>query len=446
VLIRIALFIVIVLFAALGYMTYLNHEIPVTLFVVQGKPLHTSLPAVIIVSFASGALIVFLATLMRDLVEGWKDLKRGRKEKRDESAQMETAKGLTLMAQGDPKGAQFHLTHALRQDPENLALCLNLSDIYGAQGRFEDAIAMLDRAWAIDSQNLETLLKKAKLYDQMGNRVLATTTLEKIRTMAPGNRRALIDLRNIHLREENWEKALALQRSILRDRKNGPDVAQEKDLYLGIAYERAQTLLAENHEGSIEKSIRLCKEIIKQDREFLPTYVLLGDIYQKQRRWAEAGRVLGRGFRVSKHVIFLLRLEDLYLRRDDRKTLLKIYRRTIENNPETLAFSFFYARLCLKLNMLDEAMDELVEIKERWNTMAPLHGLMAEILTSKGHLEKAVHAYRTATQLTRFGQPVFFCRFCQRKSTEWTARCPTCRQWNGYLLEVQEETGPSAKA
>ncbi len=337
-LLRIALLIVIVLFSALGYMTYLNHEIPVTLFLIQGRPLTTSIPAVIIVSFASGALIVFVASLMRDLVEGWRQLRRDRKEKKDESVQGEIAKGLDFLAQGNTDRAQTHLTNALRRDPENVDLCARLSDLLAAQGRLNEAIDMLDRAWALDSQNREILLTKAKLCEQMGNRSLVIGTLKKLLAMDPGNLRALVELRDIHLREENWEKARALQRNLMREKRNGPDTAQEKDRYLGITYEYARSLPARGDDGASEKSIRLCKEMIRQDRGFLPAYLLIGEIYQKQKRWVEAGRVLGRGFRVSKHVIFLLRLEDLYLKKNDRRTLLKIHRRIIESNSGNTIF------------------------------------------------------------------------------------------------------------
>jgi lipopolysaccharide biosynthesis regulator YciM len=447
VLLRIALLIVIVLFSALGYMTYLNHEIPVTLFLIQGRPLTTSIPAVIIVSFASGALIVFVVGLMRDLVEGWKQLRRDRKEKKDESVQGEIAKGLTFLAQGNTDRAQTHLTNALRRDPENFDLCVRLSDLFAAQGKLNEAIDMLDRAWALDSQNWEILFKKAKLYDQMGNRSLVIGTLKKLMAMDPGNLRALVELRDIYLREEDWVKARALQRNLMREKRNGPDIAQEKDRYLGITYECARSLPAKDKDGALEKSIRLCKEIIKQDRGFLPAYLLIGEIYQKQKRWVEAGRILGRGFRVSKHVIFLLRLEDLYLKRNDRRTLLKIHRRIIESNSGNTIFPFFYARLCLRLNMLDEAMDELVEIKDRRKHMASLHSLMAEIFARKGRPEEAVRAYKTATELAGYEKPLFVCRFCRRETTEWVARCPLCSQWNGYHLAIQEdEPDPPVKA
>jgi len=446
VLLRIVLLVTIAIFSLLGYITYLNHEIDVTLFLIHGKPLTTSVPAVIIVSFATGALIVFIAGLIRDLAEGWKDLKRERKGKREEAIQAEITKGLNFLFKGNVERGRIHLTNALQKDPENLDLYAKLSDIHVDQGKLPEALEILERAWAIDSDNEEILLKKARLYDQMGNLAMAIDGFEKVLAMDPNNIAALTDLRDVHLRRKNWKDALRVQKNILRTMKNSGDAFREKRFFQGIKYEYAQSLMCEDSEGSLEESLRLCREIIKQQKGFEPAYVLMGDIYQKQRRWIEAGRILGRGFRVSRSVIFLLRLEDLYLKRDDRKTLLKIYRRTLEKNPDNMVIPFFYARLCLRLKMLDEAMDELVEIKARGKDTASLHGLMAEMFAEKGRMEEAVREYKTTSDRSGSLRLSFVCASCQRESTEWVAHCPSCNEWNTYLLEGEEKPSTDMQA
>jgi tetratricopeptide (TPR) repeat protein len=445
-LLRTILFFVILLFALFGYITYLNHEIPVTVFLLKGRPLTTSLPALVIISFASGALIVFLGSLARDLAAGWRELMRGRRLKREETVQAEIAKGLHWLLKGNGERAENHLNRALKMDPQNTDVCVKLSDAHASQGRLNEALEILDRAWGIDPENDEILLKKARLYNQMGNSPMAIDTFERVLARDASNRTALVDARDICLQQENWEKALRVQEDILKIIKNEGDGSREKSLYLGIKHECARSLIREATEASMERSLRLCREMIKQQRDFQPAYILMGEIYQKQRRWVEAARIFGRGFRLSKSAIFLLRLEDLYLKREDRKTLLKIYRRTIEKNPENTIFSYFYARLCLRLNMYDEAMDELVEIEKRRKGMAQLHGLMAQVLAAKGHLEEAIREYRTASELANSQRFPFRCRRCHRESTEWTARCPSCHEWNTYFLEGEDASTAGIQA
>jgi lipopolysaccharide biosynthesis regulator YciM len=440
VLLRILLFIVIILFSLLGYITYLNHEISVTLFLIPKKPLTIVLPALIIVSFAAGAAIVFLAGLIRDVVEGWRRLRRDRRAKQEEALQSEMAKGLSFLLEGNGERARVHLTNALNRDPENLDIHAKLSDIDAAQGKLKEAAEILEKAWTIDPQSKEILLKKANLYDQMGNPVMAAAVLEKVLAMDPNNVVALSALRDVHLQQENWEKTLTIQKSIADTTQNTATGSQERRFYMGLKYEYAQSLTHEGNRESLEKALRLCKEIIRTDKEFQPAYVLLGDVYQKQRRWVEAGRVLGRGFHLYRSAVFLLRLEDLYLRRDDQKTLLKIYRRTMENNPDNAVIPLLYSRLCLKLNMLDEAMDELVEMSKKRDDGATLHGLMAEVLAQKGQLEAAVREYKKTSELAGFLRLSFICHSCQRESPEWVARCPSCRHWNTYSLVGEDQS------
>lgn len=445
-LLRLLLLIVIVLFSLLGYITYLNHETYVSLFLIQGRSFTTSLPAVIIVSFASGALIVFMVGLIRDVVEGWKELKKERRGKKEEALQGEIAKGLSFLLKGNVEQGRIHLTNALKRDPENLDIYAKLSDIYAGEGKLKEAVEILERAWSIDSQNEEILLKKARLYGQMGNLVMAIAALEKVLARDPNDMAALKDLRDVYLHQNNGKEALGVQKHIVSIMKSETDASREKCFYLGLKYEYAQSLMQSENDGFLEKAGRLCKEIIKAQKGFQPAYVLLGDIYQKQRRWVEAGKILGKGFRVSRSVIFLLRLEDLYLKRDDPKTLLKIYRRTLENNPDSTIIPLFYSRLCLELSMLDEAMDELVEIKKRRKANAPLHGLMAEVYARKGQFEAAVREYRKTSQLAGSLQLLFVCRSCHRESIEWIGRCPSCNQWNTYFLEGEEKPDTNVQA
>jgi len=446
VLLRILLLAVIVLFSLLGYVTYLNHEIRVTFFLIQGRPLTTSLPAVITISFAAGALIVLTGGLIRDFVKGWKELKRGKKGKKKEALQAEIAQGLTSLYQGDVENATIHLTKALRRDPENLDIYAKLSDIHAGQGKLKEAIEILERAWAVDSSNAKILFKKARLYDQMGNLAMAIDTLEKVLALDPNNRAALTNLRDVYLQQEDWKQAVNVQKSILRVTKNDVDASREKSMYLGLKYEYAQSSMLGGDNGALERALRLCKEIIKQQKGFQPAYVLLGDIYQKQKRWVEAGKILGKGFHVSKGIIFLLRLEGLYLKRNDQKTLLKIYRRILENNPDNTVIQFFYSRLCLRLHMLDEAMDELVEIKKRQEDSVALHGLMAEVFAQKGRLEDAVREYKRTSELANSLRLPFICGSCGRESSNWIARCSSCNQWNTYFLEGEEKSSTTTPA
>jgi hypothetical protein len=85
--------------------------------------------------------------------------------------------------------------------------------------------------------------------------------------------------------------------------------------------------------------------------------------------------------------------------------------------------------------MFSEALDELVEIKEGWEKVPAFHGLMAEVLVQKGKLDDAVGEFKKTLELADPSGLAYVCRSCQNKSTQWSARCPSCSQWCTYYLE-----------
>ena len=50
-------------------------------------------------------------------------------------------------------------------------------------------------------------------------------------------------------------------------------------------------------------------------------------------------------------------MEDLYVDRGEPGVILKIYRRLLECGAKNQLLMFLYARLCLKLEMIDEAIE-----------------------------------------------------------------------------------------
>ena len=85
--------------------------------------------------------------------------------------------------------------------------------------------------------------------------------------------------------------------------------------------------------------------------------------------------------------------------------------------------------------MLDEAMDELVEMKDRWESIPAYHALMGEVLVQKGRWEDGLQQFKRACSLSDAEKPTFLCRSCGETSQEWMARCPSCDHWNSYFLD-----------
>jgi len=166
---------------------------------------------------------------------------------------------------------------------------------------------------------------------------------------------------------------------------------------------------------------------------------LLGDIYLRMGRWASAGKVWGKSFTRFKSIVFILRLEELYLGREDPSTLLRIYQRALKHDPENWVLAFFYAKLCLRLEMLDEALEEINEISLRVKEFPALHRLLAEIYLHKKDFGRAAQEFERTFELSGTSYLSFFCTTCERESKEWIAYCPQCHQWSTYMIKEAEK-------
>jgi tetratricopeptide (TPR) repeat protein len=156
-------------------------------------------------------------------------------------------------------------------------------------------------------------------------------------------------------------------------------------------------------------------------------------------RWASAGKVWGKSFTRFKSIVFILRLEELYLSREDPSTLLRIYQRALKHDPENWVLAFFYAKLCLRLEMLDEALEEINEISLRVKEFPAVHRLLAEIYLHKKDFGRAAQEFERTFELSGTSYLSFFCTTCERESKEWIAYCPQCHQWSTYTIKEAEK-------
>ena len=143
----------------------------------------------------------------------------------------------------------------------------------------------------------------------------AIRTLNRALGLDETNLKALRGLREIYLNSRRWEEAIRIQKSILKFTKGKQAEEEETLFYLGLKYEHARDLLDRGGEDHLESALKEAKEIVRERKTFQPGFVLLGDIYLRMGKWASAGKVWGKSFTRFKSIIFILRLEDLYLGR-----------------------------------------------------------------------------------------------------------------------------------
>jgi lipopolysaccharide biosynthesis regulator YciM len=428
------------LFIVIGFFLWLSYENPMDVeFHFFGKTFETDLSILMISSFVLGAMLIFIGTLARDAKRAFEGYQKSREKRREESLKEELNKGMDVFLQGNLPKAKSHFIEVLKRDPTQIDLYLRLSEIALKEGNDQDALHWLGRAELLDMKNIDILLRQAGVYQRMKRFDEAIRALNRAIGLDEGDLRALKSLRQIYLDSRRWEEAIRTQRSILKFIKGKQAEEEETLFYLGLKYERARDLLNRGGEQNLENALKEAKEIIRERKVFQPGFVLLGDIYLQKGRWATAGNVWGKSFTRFKSIVFILRLEELYLSREDPSTLLRIYQRVLKHDPENWVLAFFYAKLCLRLEMLDEALEEINEISLRVKDFPALHRLLAEIYLHKKDFSRAAQEFEKTFELSGTSYLSFFCTTCERESKEWIAYCPQCHQWSTYTIKEAEK-------
>ena len=428
------------LFIVIGFFLWLSYLNPLDVeFHFFGKTFETDLPILMISSFVLGAMLVFLGTLARDAKRAIENYQRSREKRREESLKEELNKGMDVFLQGNLPKAKTHFIEVLKRDPTQIDLYLRLSEIALQEGNDQDALHWLGRAELLDMKNIDILLRQAGVFQRMKRFDEAIRSLNRAIGLDEGDLRALKSLRQIYLDSRRWEEAIRIQKSVLKFTK-GKQAEEEETLFLlGLKYERARDLLGRGGGQNLENALKEVKETVRERKTFQPGFVLLGDIYLLMGRWASAGKVWGKSFTRFKSIVFILRLEELYLNREDPSTLLRIYQRVLKHDPENWVLAFFYAKLCLRLEMLDEALEEINEISLRIKDFPALHRLLAEIYLHKKDFGRAAQEFEKTFELSGTSYLSFFCTTCERESKEWIAYCPQCHQWSTYTIKEAEK-------
>jgi lipopolysaccharide biosynthesis regulator YciM len=428
------------LFIVIGFFLWLSYQNPLGVeFHFFGKTFVTELSVLMISSFVLGAMLVFIGTLTRDAKRALENYLRSRQKKHEESLKEELNKGMDVFLRGDLAKAKTHFIEVLKRDPTQIDIYLRLSEIALQEGHDQDALHWLGRAELIDMRNIDILLRQAGVYQRMKRFDESIRALNRAIGLDETNLKPLRSLRQIYLDSRRWEEAIRIQRSVLKFTKGKQAEEEETLFYLGLKYERARDLLSHGGEQNLENALKEAKEIIRERKTFQPGFVLLGDIYLQMGRWGTAGNVWGKSFTRFKSIVFILRLEELYLSREDPSTLLRIYQRALRHDSENWVLAFFYAKLCLRLEMLDEALEEINEISLRVKDCPALHRLLAEIYLHKKDFGRAAQEFETTFELSGTSYLSFFCTTCERESKEWMAYCPQCHRWSTYTIKEAEK-------
>jgi predicted Zn-dependent protease len=392
----------------------------------------------IYISFGIGMLIALLSLLARDTIKAYKNYKQKKLEETKRFAEELYNQGVDEILKGNMGEAEKKLQEALQKNPDNMKVYLRLAEIREKQNKLREALDILLKAKERWQDNIDISFRLAHYYEKLQEFNSAVDILKKLIEQDSENIEALRMLRDIYARNDFLESAYRTQKEIMKISKKTPSYFVERKLLGQFKFGYVREILKEE---DYDKAIKKSWDVIKLDPEFVPAYVTLGEIYLKHKGSIEkASEIWENGYNEIKHPVFLIKLEEMYLDNDKPSEALEAFKRLLLKNPDDAVLTLFYAKLCLRLEMLDDAIEQLNSLDGKGISSTYLHLLMAEAHARKGNYYHSVNEFRKATEIAHKIIIPFTCSSCGNEFREWTAICKNCGKVNTLKIEIGFET------
>jgi len=293
-------------------------------------------------------------------------------------------------------------------------------------GRLDEAIQHHARALEAEEGHARALFALAEDYEAAGEAAMVREHLRRILARNPAETRALAWLRGLSMAEGRWEEALDLQRRLLRQATDATR-AQEKASLVGIRYEAGKAALGE---GRCHDAQRLFQETIRDDANFVPGYLGLGDTYQALGRRREAVRAWQQGLERVSALPLLHRLEQYERREGHPGEMIQVAQRALARAPDDVTLTVHLGLVYAELSMLDEAAEQFERLAALAPEIGTFHAHLGSLLERRGKIPEALAEYGEALRsLGAFDLPCR-CLECGAAAPRWVDRCERCGRWN----------------
>ena len=391
--------------------------------------------ALMLGSAVFGSLVVLLGFYIKATGEFFQNWKSTRDRQKEAKVQTLYSKGLNALLSRRSDLAASYFEKVLALKPNHADSLLRLGSIYNKEADHQEAIKLHQRARNLDENNIEVLFALALDYEEAKRMEDALQTLEDILQKDEGNLRALTKIRDIHQRMGSFEKAEEAQQRVLKLNLPVKEREEEHRRLIGLKYEMGRVNL---EEGNLEKAKRTFKTIMKMDKDFVPAHLGLGEVYLEEGENAQAAELWEEAYKATGSIIFLHRLEDLYLKLGTPGRIINLYKAALVRAPKDANLNFFLGKLYYRLEMVDEAFETLSAIDASTRQFTDLHKLLGNLYLRRGSSQMAVDEFKRALAYSDQLIVPYRCGNCEHFSTEWSGRCPRCGKWNSFNIDLDK--------
>jgi lipopolysaccharide biosynthesis regulator YciM len=407
----------------------------VTVNLTPSKTIELSKASFFVISLLTGASLIFLIYLMRDIRRFLRGLRVQREQKKRAKVQELYTKGLNaLLAKRNPDALAF-FQKVLSLDPNHVDTLLRLGITQIREKNVQEAIRHHLKAWNLDRHNQEVMFSLAADYEEAKRFDEAIKMYREILDKDHSNITALIKLRDLYHRLNQWEELCATQARLLSNPLGTQDLDVERRKLIGFRYELGRSYL---ESGDLEKSKKVLRSVIKLEKDFIPAYLGLGEIYLEEGKPKEAGTLWEKSYTMTSSILLLHRLEDLYLKQGEPGKAIEAYQHAVAAKPQDTTLKFFLGKLYYRLEMVDEAFDTLTSVDWGDREYPDVHKLLGNIYLRRGSLGLAASEFKKALRFRKQVIVPYVCTNCQYDSIQWAGRCPNCGKWNTLSVNLEK--------
>ena len=428
--VRLLFLLFVVILVAFSYISLLNGQ-HIQFFYSATRQVEVTVSELAILAFSLGAAMVILGTMVKDVTLASKNWKERREKQRRDAARARVAKASDLFKRGMLDEAAAELRRSLSVNPDDREALDLLADVEAERKNPLESVKALTKVKQIDPSDLTVYIRLAGLYREMNDLENALSLLRRIEDSDGENLRAWEGIRDIHIQREEMVSAYAMQKKILKLRGKTAS-AGDKALFEALRYEKAVRRMAEGKTDDAERRLR---ELVKDQPLFTGAYLALSDHLRGKGNLEEATKTLLSGYRATRNAVFLIKLEDLGVETERPEAMMGVYLDLLQEFPSDYDINLFLGKFYLRLEMNDEAVEQLLKAELLDPERESVNILLAEALRRRGRFESACQHYQRAFGYKRRYLIPFRCTGCGQTTIKWAARCSSCGIWNGYAID-----------
>lgn len=407
----------------------------ITIHLTPSTTRQISASAFFLLSLAIGAGTVFLLYFLRDVKRFLRGLKVQREQKKRTKIQELYTRGLnSLLAKRNPEATTF-FQKALAIEPNHVDTLLRLGISKLREKNPQEAILLHQKALGLAPGNQEVMFSLAADYEEAKRYDEALKVYQGILAKDGSNLTALIKMRDLYQRLNQWEELYEAQSRLLVNPLAAPEQEVEHRKLVGFKYEFGRSLL---ESGNLERARKVFRGVIKLDRDFLPAYLGLGEVYLEENKVKEAAELWEKAYKMTSSILLLLRLEDLHLKLGEPGKAIELYQQAVNWMPQDATLKFFLGKLYYRLEMIDEAFNILTSVDWGDRELPDVHKLLGNIYLRRGSLGLAAGEFKKALGFRKQVIVPYTCSNCELKTFEWSGRCPNCGKWNTFGINLEK--------